>query len=252
MSQIILPFVELIVTTKCNLKCMDCSNLIPSYRSSMYDVSADEIRRSLDALLEPITELTYLKIHGGEPLLSAYIEPILHDANGREKVKHIIVPTNGSYLPPESVMAVLGQYSAKTKLVVSNYAHCRENHEKLVQLCQKHGVVYSISREKEWYSFGPVQPYHQSSDALAAKYARCEMKRFPAMYRGKLYPCARIAHGIYLGMIPAQPQWEFDILRAGGSERRQLLERFMSLTAHPACDYCTMDNIRDRKSGEQP
>lgn len=252
MNQIVLPFVELIVTTKCNLQCMDCSNLIPLYRNAMCDVALADVIKSIDALLDSVSELTYLKIHGGEPLLSANIKSILHNANKREKIKNIIVPTNGSYIPKESVLSVLGQYAPKTKMVISNYESCRDIHQKLIAACQRHNVNYSISKEKSWYSFGPVQPYGKTEKDLQEQYDRCEMKRFPAMYAGKLYPCARIAHGIYLGLISAVPDWDFDLVNTCAEDRPNLVERFLSLQLHPACDYCTMDNVRSRKSGEQP
>lgn len=248
--KLVLPFIEAIVTTKCNLRCNDCSNLIPLYQES-FDVPCDVVCRSIDALLECVDELTFLKIHGGEPCLSEHIDQILSYASGQEKVRKILVPTNGSFVPNDTVMALLRTYREKVKLVISNYEACRDNHRRLLEACEAYGVDYSMSREKAWYSFGAIKNYHEPEEVQQRRFAQCEMKRFSSLYWGKLYACSRIAHGVHLGLMPRQEEWEFDLLKASGADRKGVLSRFLSQTACGYCGYCTMDNIRDIRSGEQ-
>lgn len=246
----IMPFVEMIVTTKCNLRCRDCSNLIPAYRK-MYDIPYEEICESIDSLLSCVDTFLYFKIHGGEPLLHKDIVRIVRYVAKQEKVKTVIIPTNGSYRLTEEVLKLLAEYRLKVKLVISNYEVCRDRHEDLLQQCAHYGVNVSLSEEKLWYKFDEVKDYGETATELSDRVRKCEMKRFPSFYRGRLYLCSRIANGVYLGMIPRQEEWEFDLLRALDAERRERFSKFIELQECDYCRYCSMNNVRCIKAGEQ-
>lgn len=246
----IYPFVELIITTKCNLKCNNCSNLIPEYKRG-YDVPLDEVLKSIDVILECVDELSFLKIHGGEPLLAQDFAAILDYAASKSKIKCIIVPTNGAYIPSENDFSAMKRNNEKTKLIISNYEVCRKNHERLLQKCCEYGINYELSKEKAWYEFGDVMDYQEDENTLLNRYINCQMRRFPSCYRGKLYSCSRIANGVYLGLIPKELEKEYDLLNCPSDQRKEMFFEFAKKTSCNYCGYCTMNNVRSHKSGEQ-
>lgn len=246
----LMPFVEMIVTTKCNLRCRECSNLIPAY-TTMTDVPFQEICASVDALLECVNEILYFKIHGGEPMLHHEFVEILKYAAKQDKIKKIIVPTNGSYIPKTEVLQVMGEYREKVTLVISNYEQCRALHGQLLQLCDEYRVSVELSEEKLWYTFGKVKLYSETAEQFANKIRNCEMKRFPSYYKGGLYWCSRMANGVYTGLIPCDLSWEYPLLQVQKAERIEEFIRFLECEEHAYCRYCTMNNIRCAKSGEQ-
>lgn len=245
----IYPFVEIIITTKCNLSCNSCSNLIPEYKIG-YDVPTDEVKKSIDALLECVDELTYLKIHGGEPLLAKDFSSILTYASQKDKIKQIIVPTNGSFIPPINNLMALSNNS-KAKLVISNYQFCRKNHEALLNKCREFKIAFELSAEKSWYQFGEVKNYFEEYSVVSERFQKCQMRRFPSYYRGKLYSCSRIANGVYLGLVPQNAEEEYDILNSMGEQRIEIFQEFAHKDFCSYCGYCTMNNNRLIKSGEQ-
>jgi len=247
----ILPFIEMIITTRCNLKCDQCSNLIPEYKKA-YDVSAENIVKCIDALADAVDIIENFKIHGGEPLLCENFSVALQHTAFVDKIKHIIVPTNGSYVPREQYLRELAQYREKTTLYISNYRTCESNHKTLINLCEYYGVKYVLSKQKMWYSFGEVMDYHYSEQQLINLFDLCEMKRFPSYFNGKIYPCSRIANAVVLKMYPETEEETFDLLHTESKyEKRQKLRKFFEKNSCSYCRYCTMDNERVIESGRQ-
>lgn len=60
--------IEMVVTTKCSLRCKDCSNLMQYYKSP-YHVDIKKNLKALKNLLDNVDEIGTLTFLGGEPLL---------------------------------------------------------------------------------------------------------------------------------------------------------------------------------------
>ena len=70
-----IPYLEMFITTKCNLRCKHCSNLIPVLNNRQnYEIST--LVEWLDVLLSKIDCLYRLKIHGGEVFLHQQTEQL--------------------------------------------------------------------------------------------------------------------------------------------------------------------------------
>lgn len=63
-----IPYLEMFITIKCNLRCKHCSNLIPTLNNRQnYEIST--LIEWLDELFSKIDCFYRLKIHGGEVFL---------------------------------------------------------------------------------------------------------------------------------------------------------------------------------------
>ena len=69
-------YLEIPITTRCTLKCIGCSNLIPCYKNKN-SINDYKLLRSIDKFLEIINNIVYIRILGGEPLLSKNIIQVL-------------------------------------------------------------------------------------------------------------------------------------------------------------------------------
>lgn len=90
---------DMVVTTKCSLKCRDCSNLM-QYYGSPYNISLDKNINSLEKLSQAIDEIGTLTILGGEPLLYPYLAQVLEKAISIKKIQKVRLISNGTILPP--------------------------------------------------------------------------------------------------------------------------------------------------------
>jgi molybdenum cofactor biosynthesis enzyme MoaA len=56
---------DVVISERCSLKCVDCSNLMQFYESPQ-DISFNEILRDFDALLERVNHIYEIRLIGGE------------------------------------------------------------------------------------------------------------------------------------------------------------------------------------------
>ena len=244
-SKIVVPFIEMIVTTMCNLNCKNCSNLIPEYGNNRATINFQDYVTHLDCLLHGLDELTYFKIHGGEPLMLPDIDKYVAYACLREKISNVIIPTNGTYVPQKSVLRKLSQYAAKATIVISNYPAWKEMRGQLITQLESAQVAWSLSKEKLWYEFGEIYKHGYSEDELQKRYLECRMRKYTSYYMGCLFPCSRAANAVFQKSIPADPEEEYNLLSCISiCECREKVKSFFKKRSSTYCDFCDMNNCR--------
>ena len=178
------PYIECFITTKCNLKCKHCSNLIP-YIEKRKHMPFVDFKRDLDTFLAQIDRLYRLKIHGGEVFLHPELCDIIVYADGLKKIKSIRIATNGTILPSEKVLKTL----AKSKVVVqiSDYPIFSGKAEQTIKMFEAHGVKYVFLQGQKWQNMGEIKK------RATNRFESCSITRCTSLYRGKIYVCSRAA-----------------------------------------------------------
>jgi len=94
--KVFLDYVELVITTKCSLRCKNCANLMNLY-DRPYDVQNDLIEESIKKLFKSVDKVQLFRILGGEPLLNPKLKHYL-DIIPYEKIDKVVIVTNGTML----------------------------------------------------------------------------------------------------------------------------------------------------------
>ena len=94
-----LDYVEIPITTRCNLRCPDCANLMPLYNKP-YDVDSDTIIHSIRKLSECFDACGQMRILGGEPFLHPDLKRFVAELPSH-KCKKISIPTNATIVPQD-------------------------------------------------------------------------------------------------------------------------------------------------------
>ena len=178
------PYIECFITTKCNLKCKHCSNLIP-YIEKRKHMPFVDFKRDLDTFLAQIDRLYRLKIHGGEVFLHPELCDIIVYADGLKKIKSIRIATNGTILPSEKVLKTL----AKSKVVVQicDYPIFSEKAEQTIKMFEARGVKYVYLQGQKWQNMGEIKKRATNG------FESCSITRCTSLYRGTIYVCSRAA-----------------------------------------------------------
>ena len=188
-----LHHLEMIITTKCNLRCRNCSNLIPEIQDRAKDVSFEEFKRDLDLLMSNFDYIYRLQIHGGEPMLHPEIAKIMaYVLQYKEKIRIAVIVTNGTNLPSRELLDVISKN--KVAIIASPYRFNKTMLEKLRTTCAENQVLYTQFGERYWFKFDPPVKETYSIDELRTKYWTCPNNGFPAYKNGRLYVCARVAN----------------------------------------------------------
>ena len=82
--RVTIPAISLFITSRCNLRCEGCSNMIPSYKNPS-DTALDELKAHTMNLLEGVDKIYRISVVGGEPFLFSDLGILVDFFNFSEK-----------------------------------------------------------------------------------------------------------------------------------------------------------------------
>ncbi len=235
-----MPYLEMFITTKCNLRCKHCSNLIPAINSRQnYEIST--LIDWLNELLSKIDSLYRLKIHGGEVFLHPRLTEFIAYVNNQPKIKSIRLTTNGTIIPANNILQLIA--SSKIVVQISNYRLPNTKTQQLIDKFKEFGVRYIYLEDQTWKDFGEITLRDSN------RFDDCGIKRCSSFYDGKIYVCSRAAIMTKLGYIPDDGISVF----LPKKQLRQQLEKMYGGKLSIACNYCDGDTkyAKDITVGEQ-
>ena len=185
-NRVVLPYVEMVVTTICNMRCTDCSNNIPKIQNKAKHISANDFLLQLSALIDVVDEIEKFQIHGGEALLNPELHEIVKIASNEQSIRKIRIATNGTILLSPALIDVLSHN--RVVLSISSYWFNEKTRKRVIAQCDEARIPYILHGEQPWYSFSG-QPSGDTN-----KYEECPINKFLCYYDWRLYLCSRICH----------------------------------------------------------
>lgn len=224
-----IPFVEMSVTTKCNLKCKYCSNLIP-YLSKQKHFDLDQNIEDLNKLLHAVHLIYRLKIHGGEPLLYPQLNEFLKYALEQPKIIDVRISTNGTVTPNENLLQTMK--NPKFVLHISQYSITEKTVKKLIKKLQENNIRYFYMEGQKWSDLGNYEVQRERvMEETEAMIQVCNMRKCTSYYEGKIYVCSRAANRC---AIIGEEEGIF----LGTEDDKQKLWAFFKETYFESCQYC--------------
>lgn len=234
LKRIYLPYVELVVTTKCSLKCRNCSNLMQLY-AKPYDVELRVIKESIKNLLDAVERIGMFRVLGGEPFLYPDLAEVLDILISSKKIKVIGIPTNGTVFPKMEVITMLK--NPKVRLDISDYGV--RDISNFLKMCQEKEIHHSVTLDKVWLDIGDMECRERCERELDVQYKRCNLQ-CRNILNGKMFRCPRASHGDDLEIIKT-PQNEFVNLvdiKSIKELRKSIAEVYYRNEYVEACNYC--------------
>lgn len=234
-----MPYLELFITTKCNLNCKYCSNLIPDIKNQK-NISAEVIKTTIVNLLDNISRLYRLKIHGGEIFLHPELLQILDFVKHQNKIKSVRITTNGTVIPNQDIIDCLKDSSIIVQ--ISDYDLVCNKRNQLIELLEANNIKYTYLAGQIWKNMGNYSPRETS------RFKKCNIKRCTSSINGKIYVCSRAAIMAQLGIIPDEGVL---IKNSTNSFRKNIKSLFAGKAT--ACSYCDGDTeyAKSIKAGVQ-
>lgn len=236
-----LSYFEVVVTTRCTLKCKNCANLMQYYKNPKH-VPWEVIENSVQRLLESIDRVDSVGILGGEPFLYPELSRVVELLESSPKVRAIRVITNGTLIPKnEEVLKALTAKKVVVQLNSYSNVHMRVVNE-LVQLFDSRKIKYKLMKMNgtEWLDYGDLNCRDRSEKELEQQFERCRMD-CRSLYNGKLFYCPRSGHGMDLGFLSENSEDYVDFMDKSLSIQ-ELRERLCKLLFGgkyvEACNHC--------------
>lgn len=239
-----IPRLNVVVTSRCTLRCEHCSSLIPHYEKPS-DLDASKIIAALDRLLACADLVYHVELLGGEPFLNQSLPRITKHLLDSGKILHIDVITNGTLLPPDRVLE-----SVKHKLVsvvIDDYGKLSKKMDSLSDALKRLGIDFRVNKHWAWADLGGFESRSLSEEQLEEIFAKCNFNSCTELLDGKLNRCPRSSHGTKTGLVPEYSGDFIDILDLSISD--DILKEKLRAFLHDkkfirACNHCN-GNTRD-------
>lgn len=236
-----LDYFEVVVTTRCTLRCQNCANLMQYYHQPMH-VDWDVIEKSVKRLLECIDRVERVGVLGGEPLLYPELDKIIYLLESSPKVKTIRVVTNGTLIPKdEKILKALT--SRKVTVQLNNYLNAYAGvADELAKLFDERKIKYRLLKKDgtEWVDYGDLSCRNRSKEELVKQFKKCKID-CRSLYNGKLFYCPRSGHGMDLKLLSEVDKDYVDLIDTAMSveeTRKKLYELLYEKQYIEACNHC--------------
>lgn len=239
-----IPHMNLVVTTKCTLRCKDCLHLIP-YHKCPEDVPYEEIEENIRKLVKFVDIIGTVTVLGGEPFVYKEIASVLKLLIRTKKVKRIVVTTNGTIVPSEKVLEVLS--NPKIFVIVSNYGTVSRNVEQLKKAFKEYRVKYFAEPYHDWLDAGGRERRGYSAEKMQNMFDHCDNAfNCASFYKSIFVSCPRELNLKLLGIQDAAKETiDMDKIESK-EEMNRALNIFYNMKFTPACNYCDIGSERER------
>ncbi len=233
-----IPRLNVVLTSRCTLRCEHCSSLIPHYKKQ-YDFDTLSIIASLDKIFTCTNLIYHVELLGGELFLDKDFPRIAEHLINTGKILHIDVITNGTIVPPDSMLEILKHDNVG--VVIDDYGELSKKTETLSNSLQRLGIDFRVNKHWAWADLGGFDSRNLSEKQLAKMFARCNFNSCTELLDGKLHRCPRSSHGTETGLVPEYSEDFIDINKFSPNNKslkEKLRSFFYDKKFIRACNHC--------------
>ncbi|GAU75659.1 radical SAM protein [Fusibacter sp. 3D3] len=240
-------YVEMMITSRCTLKCIECGLYIPRYRSPK-DRELSAIIADIDQYFEIVGQVRELRILGGEPFIHKSLLQIIdyvyqkYEAN----ILRIVIVTNGTINPRQQLIESFKKNH--TVIEISDYSDNLPDVEKSVNavhsVLKENGIDANRRKYTEWLSLGPPNYNQDLSDIeLENRLDNCRMP-CRSLYEGKLFFCGPVASAQIGKIRPIQAHEYLELNRVKISDKEDFFLTLFNFEFSfrnrffESCNYC--------------
>ena len=254
-KKLYIKYMDVVITERCSMKCIDCANLMQYYvspKNSDLNLLFKSITKSMNA----IDHLDEFRVLGGEPFMNKEIHKIIKFLLTIEKVKKIAIYTNATIVPKGLNLECLK--NDKVMLDITHYKTypiSARNHPKLIEACNLNNIKYNTHTADTWQDSGRIIKYERTENELKEIFANCCVGDVLTILNGKMYRCPFSANDHNINAIPFSKDDIIDLnddkitLKDLKSKIEKLYVRNNKSRYLTACKYC---KGRDFNTNEIP
>ena len=257
-KKVFMRSVDIVVTEKCTMKCVDCSNLMQFFeKPESYEL--DEMNKAIELLCSFSDQIFEFRIIGGEPFINKKIHNVVEKLILEPKVKRIVIYTNGNIIPRENqieclrhdkVLMNITDYSRSGEKVEDEYtkklSRFKRTTDKLEQLCIDNKIDYRRHPPENWTDCGRIENFNRTLEENQRVFDECCCKNLTTLSKNELHRCPFSAQITRLGVCDEKDDY-IDLTKhtdpiANRKKIQGLLDDKVTLKA---CDFCPGRPLHD-------
>ncbi|WP_158655932.1 MULTISPECIES: radical SAM protein [unclassified Helicobacter] len=242
-----IPKIEVILTTKCTLRCESCSNLMQYFSSNQqFTTNIDNIKSNVDKLLQNIDSISLFTVLGGEPLLFKELPELMGYLSKQSKIKFIELITNATIPFGDKLLVALR--SPKIRVAISDYS----SNPALKSILKQQAIMKSLvnfdinhivlKSADVWREIGGIYKRNRPTEEIRRNYLACKMPCVSLLCQDKekdseaIISICPIASALV--KLKGAKEFEGDFVRAYSPNFKNDILRFYAQDFYKACDYC--------------
>ena len=234
-SKTYLRSLDVMITTKCSLKCRNCSNLMQYYVDPKHTF-LDQISKALNILKKNVDYISEFRVIGGEPLMNKDWANVVNGISKDNPEAKIFVYTNGTIPPKEEQ---LESFQGKNvNFTITDYGKLSKNIDKMVEKLSKYKVSFDRQPADDWIDCSSIKHHKRSVKENIEVFKQCCVKYIYTLLHGKLYRCPFIANAANLNAIPDNPANYVNLLLNKEDIKQQIRRLVKTAKFFPGCDFC--------------
>jgi len=245
-NNFISPFVTSVITQRCSLRCRDCGQRIPYYKTPVH-FPVKSIINDLTQYAKAFDVVPEISLHGGEPFLHPELAKICREVAKIPNIVFINFITNGTILPKEETLRQLSNLGAD--IHQSDYGLYSKQQTSLFDACNKHNIYCDILHthpHKMWTQPAPTKEHKRSIEDNNKIYKKCVSSTVCCqLMDGELHRCSFSMHASHQNLFP-KPLNDFVALNNSNTTDKKLISQIRDLLnndqALQACDFCDPAN----------
>lgn len=252
-GKIDIPYLELVLTTKCTLKCQSCNNLMQYFSASnQYTCSLQGLISSLEALLSKIDSIARVRIIGGEPLMFKELPELVKYLDSQRKILSFSLVTNATIDFKDELIAVLKKSKKARKITISDYSKSPNlkiplKQESIISKLKLHKIPFTMDSSGEnaaWSDPERIYKRNRSKEEIVQNFLACQIPCVSLMTSEGLEDGSLAPNGAVfvcpisssLSRLKGLAEFEGDFVNLQGDKARIL--EFYAQDFYKACDYC--------------
>jgi len=236
---------DVVLTERCSLKCVDCSNLMQYYEAPI-GAEAELLVESLSLFLSNVDFVFELRLIGGEPLVSRNVEKVLEIIYKFSNFGKIVLYTNGTVVPKDSTLALLRDHRVWIK--ISDYGAVSRKAQALSDKCKLLGINCIHEIVTEWEDVGRILNRGRTDEQNKIVFGNCCVNDTLTLLHGRLYACPFSAHTDNLGLLKNADGDRVDVI-ASRDLKKAIRSIYQEKDVLVACNLC---NGRDHVVAKVP
>ena len=228
--------VDVMITTRCSLKCVSCSNLMQYYVDPK-NSEHDSTLQALEILNQNVDHISEFRVIGGEPLMNKGWDKIVEGIINKNPERKVFVYTNGTIAPKDEKLEAF-KNNKSINFVITEYGKLSRNLNKLHDQLNKFGINYSSTLADNWVDCSTIKHHKRTVAQNTEVFKQCCVKYLYTLLDGKLYRCPFIANAAKLNAIPDNPADYVDLFAKNKLVNKQIKRLVRATNFFPGCDFC--------------
>lgn len=228
---------DVMVTTKCSLKCANCSNLMQYYTDAK-NTDHDDILKALDILYENVDYISEFRVIGGEPLMNKGWADVVNGISDKNPEAKIFVYTNATIAPKDDHLKSFE--GKKVNFTITDYGKLSKNVDKMIEKLDHYNISYNRSPPENWVDCSRIHHHKRSVSKLEEVFKQCCSTQLYTLLNGRLYTCPFIANAYTLKAVPNNSADYIELLSETKTDNfnKKIRNFIKGRKFFPACDFC--------------